>query len=166
MKTFLPHLYLFIACIFCCCSTDKVEDALIDTTDAARESADGIASVTEVKISGDENAYSFSVTVSSPDTGCEQYADWWEVIDTDGNLIYRRVLAHSHVEEQPFTRSGGPVAISKTTEVYVRAHMNNTGYGTAVLEGSVANGFTVAQLDKTFAETLENSAPQPDKCAF
>ena len=166
MKTLLPLPYFFIACIFCCCSTDKAEDSLLNATDAARESANRSALVTEVKVSGEENTYSFSVTVSSPDTGCNQYADWWEVIDTDGNLIYRRILAHSHVEEQPFTRSGGPIAISKTTEVYIRAHMNNTGYGDAVLKGSVETGFTAAQLDETFAKALENSDPQPDKCAF
>ncbi len=166
MKTFIPLLSFFVSCIFLCCSTDKAEDSLINTTEAARESSQGSAIVTQVKISGDEDAYSFSVTMSSPDTGCEQYADWWEVVDTDGNLIYRRILAHSHVEEQPFTRSGGPIAISTTTEVYIRAHMNNTGYGSAIFKGSVDTGFSAAQLDETFAEVLEKSAPLPDDCAF
>ena len=37
-----------------------------------------VADVTAVEVRGEEGAYTFSVTVSSPDTGCDQYADWWE----------------------------------------------------------------------------------------
>ena len=73
------------------------------------------ADVIDVSTSGQPGAYSFSVTVSSPDTGCEQYADWWEVVTEDGQLLYRRVLLHSHVAEQPFTRSGGPVDVTAET---------------------------------------------------
>lgn len=38
------------------------------------------ADVTSVIISGEDSQYQFMVTISSPDTGCEQYADWWEVL--------------------------------------------------------------------------------------
>jgi hypothetical protein len=48
------------------------------------------ADVTAVRVSGAPGAYTFSVTLSSPDTGCDQYADWWEVITPDGELVYRR----------------------------------------------------------------------------
>jgi hypothetical protein len=64
--------------------------------------------VVAVEVTGEPGARAFTVTVRSPDTGCERYADLWEVVSTDGDLRYRRVLAHSHVDEQPFTRSGGP----------------------------------------------------------
>ena len=105
----------------------------------------GPAVVEDVKVSGNENAYSFAVTLKSPDSGCKQYADWWEVISEDGKtLIYRRILAHSHVDEQPFTRSGGAVAIAANTEVIIRAHMFPSGYGDGIIamKGSVANGFS------------------------
>ncbi len=48
---------------------------------------------------------SVHVTLSHPDTGWDHYADGWEVIAADGNRLGLRVLAHPHVNEQPFTRS-------------------------------------------------------------
>ena len=57
------------------------------------------ASVVSVSVSGNTNNYNFSVGVSSPDTGCNQYANWWEVITEEGTLLYRRILGHSHVSE-------------------------------------------------------------------
>jgi hypothetical protein len=43
-----------------------------------------VADVISVDVSGNEGAYQFSVGIRSPDTGCDQYADWWEVITGDG----------------------------------------------------------------------------------
>ena len=116
---------------------------------------------------GAPGAYTFTVTVRSPDTGCDQYADWWEVLRPDGGLLYRRVLGHSHVDEQPFSRSGGPVDIEDTTQVLVRAHMNNAGYGGATFSGSVASGFALDALaNEVLAPELAESTPQPVGCAF
>lgn len=36
----------------------------------------GLADVIEVSVSGGSGAYSLSVTVESPDSGCRSYADW------------------------------------------------------------------------------------------
>lgn len=125
-----------------------------------------LADVLSVNASGEPGAYQFAVEVSSPDTGCDQYADWWEVLSGDGELIYRRVLLHSHVGEQPFVRSGGPVAIDADTVVWVRAHMNTTGYGGKALEGSAGAGFEQVDLDPEFAADLASVPPLPDGCAF
>lgn len=124
------------------------------------------AHVLSVSVSGDPGAYTFTVEISSPDLGCEQYADWWEVIDEDGNLIYRRILAHSHVNEQPFSRSGGAVLVEADTVVWVRAHMNPGGYGGSALKGSVQDGFFPADLSADFASDLDRTPPIPDGCAF
>jgi len=129
----------------------------------------GPAIVQEVEISGADNDYTFAVTLKSPDTGCEQYANWWEVISADGSsLIYRRILGHSHVDEQPFTRSGGTVAISSDTEVIIRAHMYPSGYGEGLIsmKGSVANGFKPFSVVADFGTGLEKVDPQPTGCAF
>jgi hypothetical protein len=124
------------------------------------------ADVLSVSVSGEEGAYTFSVEVASPDEGCDQYADWWEVVSADGELHYRRILLHSHTDEQPFTRSGGPVPVGAEETVMVRAHMAPGGYGGQVMEGSVANGFTARPGDADFAAGLEMSQPLPEDCAF
>lgn len=51
------------------------------------------------------DSWRFDVTMSHPDTGWEHYADAWRVMDMDGNELGLRILAHPHVDEQPFTRS-------------------------------------------------------------
>jgi hypothetical protein len=125
-----------------------------------------VADVISVDVSGNEGAYQFSIGISSPDTGCDQYADWWEVITVDGELIYRRILLHSHVNEQPFVRSGGPVSIAPDTEVIVRAHMNTGGYGGSAFRGTVLSGFGEVELAPNFAANLSETPPLPDGCAF
>ena len=63
------------------------------------------ADVTNVKVTKDnKNWYRFSVTVLHDDKGWDHYADKWEVIDGEGNVLGVRVLHHPHVGEQPFTR--------------------------------------------------------------
>jgi len=124
------------------------------------------AAVTAVRFSGQPNNYTLSVTIASPDTGCDQYADWWEVFTPDGVLIYRRILGHSHVNEQPFTRSGGVVDVGLDDFIYVRAHMNNLGYGSLVFSGTLRNDLQPDTLDTSFAMDLATTAPLPDDCAF
>ena len=124
------------------------------------------ADVQLVSVSGSSGSYRFSVTVRSPDTGCDRYADWWEVLSSEGKLIYRRVLLHSHVDEQPFTRSGGPVKVRPDDTIMVRAHMNDTGYGGDALRGTVAAGFTQTELPPAFAGDVEAQQPKPQGCAF
>ncbi len=124
------------------------------------------ATVLSVSVSGEANNYQFSVEIMSPDTGCEQYADWWEVVTASGELIYRRILAHSHVDEQPFTRSGGRVAIAADQPVLVRVHMNNTGYSPRGMKGSANKGFETHTMDADFAKELSEAPPLPDDCNF
>lgn len=124
------------------------------------------ADVISVSVRGQPGAYDFLVGIRSPDKGCAQYADWWEVVSEDGKLLYRRVLLHSHVDEQPFSRSGGPVPIKPDTVVWVRAHMNTSGYGGAALKGSVKTGFKPAVLDSGFAVGLSKQPPLPEGCDF
>lgn len=149
------YTYIFILLITACSSSDQ----------DVKQSSD-FADVQKVEVSGNNGAYNFAVTIASPDTGCDQYANWWEVLSEDGQLLYRRILGHSHVNEQPFTRSGGPVDIDNQQVVIVRAHMNNSGYGGAVLKGTVDSGFTTVDTSPEFASQVETEAPQPGTCPF
>ena len=106
-----------------------------------------------------------SVGIRSAETGCDQYADWWEVLDEDGQLLYRRILAHSHVNEQPFVRSGS-LTLAPDQVVWVRAHMNNTGYGGQAFKGSINSGFGEAELSPLFALDALEQDPLPNSCAF
>ncbi len=157
-------------------SDDPDDDASAadDDASAADDDASGDddapperADVQAVTASGDPGEYAFSVTVRSPDTGCDQYADWWEVVSPDGELLFRRILQHSHVDEQPFTRGGEPVPIQPDDTLVVRAHMNELGYGGAAMRGSVAAGFEPASdIGADFAPELESQEPLPEECLW
>lgn len=124
------------------------------------------AKVIDVECKGQPNNYTLDVTIESPDLGCEQYADWWEVLTQDSVLIYRRILTHSHVDEQPFARSGGIVNVGADDFIYVRAHMNNLGYGSQVFSGNVREGLQIDTIDSNFALSVSEQDPLPQNCAF
>lgn len=153
-------LQLLLVLLLTACGPD--DDAFTPDPEMEVEAA----AITGVSTSGNEGAYTFAVEITSPDKGCDQYANWWEIVTLDGDLVHRRILGHSHVNEQPFTRSGGSVSLTANQEVWVRVHMNNTGYSQQAYKGSVANGFAAASTPDEFASELETEAPLPDGCAF
>ena len=126
-----------------------------------------LSNVEAVLVTGDPGAYTFAATLRSPDVDCDQYSDWWEVLTPKGTLVYRRILDHSHADEQPFTRDGGPVKVSATDPLIVRGHFHPTGYGGAAMSGSVAKGWVAApDIGKDFAPGVETQDPLPKKCLF
>lgn len=160
---FLSLLFSTLLFLTSCSSDDdkQNQEMQMETNDALE------ASIVSVSFSGESGNYTFSVGISSPDTGCNQYANWWEVIiEDDSSLIYRRILGHSHVNEQPFVRSGGAIPINDNQVVIIRAHMNTSGYGTTVYKGSVSTGFIEDTVTTDFASDLEDLSPQPTGCAF
>jgi hypothetical protein len=123
--------------------------------------------VEKVRTEPAPGGYTFAVTLRTPDTGCDHYADWWEVTDAAGKrLLYRRILWHSHTNEQPFTRRGGPAPVGPETQVVVRLHMHPEGYSPFALKGSVQSGFFPIELPKGFGAALEKLPPQPEDCWF
>jgi hypothetical protein len=138
--------------------------ALLVTAGDPAAGAPPDATVTAVRASGADGAYTFLVTIRSNDLGCNQYADWWEVVDEHDNLVYRRVLLHDHADEQPFTRDGGPVAVKAGQTVTVRAHMNTSGYAAEAMRGSVSAGFSRIALPAGYAAALAKKPPLPDGC--
>ncbi len=74
----------------------------------------------------------FTATVRHADEGWDHYANRWEVLGPDRTILATRVLAHPHVDEQPFTRSLSGVKIAKELKsVTIRAHDSVHGYGGA-----------------------------------
>ena len=83
----------------------------------------GEADVLAVRAEKRGETYVFTVTVRHADEGWEHYADRWDILGPDGEVLATRVLRHPHVDEQPFTRSLRSVRIPEGVErVMVRAH--------------------------------------------
>ena len=111
----MKSIYIFFACLL-----------LLSTAAYAGE-----ADVIEVNVThiGNES-YKFDVTVRHADEGWKHYANKWDVTAPGETVLGTRILAHPHVDEQPFTRSLTGVKIPENIdEVTVRAHDLVHGYG-------------------------------------
>ena len=99
----------------CCLPTVAIADpAVVEDASAARAG----------------NVWTISVTLSHGDTGWDDYADGWRVLDPDGAELGLRVLHHPHVNEQPFTRSLSGVEIPETLgHVLIEARTLPDGWG-------------------------------------
>mgnify|MGYP003666397316 CR=1 FL=1 len=79
---------------------------------------------------GSDGSWRFDVTLRHGDEGWDHYADHWEIVGPDGTVYGKRVLAHPHVSEQPFTRSLSGVAIPEMVNlVIIRANDSVHGGG-------------------------------------
>ena len=156
MKLLTLFLFLFITA---CNSSEQNKNP-----ESSNPSNTAKANITAVTAQGNESNYTFHVTIKSDETGCEQYADWWEILKADGTLVYRRILAHSHPDDQPFTRSGEPVKVTQNETLYIRAHMNKLGYVGDVFTGNVADGFTKAENLPNFSQNIDEQEPLPSGC--
>ncbi len=77
-----------------------------------------------------DGTYNFDVTLKHSDTGWDHFADRWEILAPDGKILGTRVLAHPHVDEQPFTRSLSGVKIPvDVKKVEIRGHDSIHAYG-------------------------------------
>jgi hypothetical protein len=73
---------------------------------------------------------SFDVTVRHADIGWTHYANNFEVLGPDGQVLGERVLRHLHVHDQPFTRTLAGFYIDPAiTRVTLRARDSEHGYG-------------------------------------
>lgn len=85
----------------------------------------GLADVLKVEIrpATEVGRFDVEVTLRHADSGWDHYANRWEILAPDGRVIASRVLAHPHVNEQPFTRGLSGVRIpAEYTWVRVRGH--------------------------------------------
>ena len=93
------------------------------------------ARIVDVKVTDNQGSFRFDVTLEHADTGWDHYADGWEVMSPAGDVLGKRVLAHPHVDEQPFTRSLSGVRIPQgVNTVTIRAHDSVHGYNKEMFE--------------------------------
>lgn len=97
----------------------------------------GASEVSVVKVEANrapDGTWRFDVTLHHADEGWDHYANLWRIETPDGKILGERVLAHPHVNEQPFTRSLSGVSIPDTLDqVIVRARDSVHGYGLRVV---------------------------------
>jgi len=92
----------------------------------------------------------FVVTVQHDDQDPGHWADWWRVRTVEGAELGRRILLHSHVAEQPFTRESEIRIPRGVKQVIVEAHDKVHGLGgktlTVDLTRPAGPGYTVRPL--------------------
>jgi hypothetical protein len=81
----------------------------------------------------DADTWTFAVTVRHDDRDPDHSADWWRVRTVDGRELGRRVLLHSHVDEQSFIRDECIRIPRDVRTVVVEAHDRVHGLGGATL---------------------------------
>ena len=85
--------------------------------------------IEEVRATKSGGAWRFDVTLSHADTGWDDYADGWRVLDMAGNELGLRTLYHPHVDEQPFTRSLSGVKVPRAAvQVQIEARDSVGGW--------------------------------------
>jgi hypothetical protein len=94
--------------------------------------------------------WTFVVTVQHDDRDPAHWADWWRVRTVEGTELGRRVLLHSHVDEQPFSREGEIRVPRGVQRLVVEAHDKVHGLGgktvTVDLTKPAGPGYTVRPL--------------------
>jgi hypothetical protein len=104
-----------------CGDADEVAETIVP--------AEGCANVVDAVVERSGDRFVVTATVQSADTGWDRYADAWEVRTMEGDVLGTRVLAHPHVDEQPFTRSLTDVEIpGAVTTVEVAARDSVVGF--------------------------------------
>ena len=92
----------------------------------------GEADIVGVKIvKTGRDKFRIDASVRHADTGWDHYANKFEVLDTEGNVLGTRILHHPHVDEQPFTRSLSLEIPQSITQVVVRAGDSQHEFGGA-----------------------------------
>lgn len=119
----MAAVVLAIATVTASCASSGEEAQTVSTDVPATAVTVGCADVVAATITLTGDTYRLSATILSADTGWERYADSWEVRAPDGAVLGTRILAHPHVDEQPFTRVLSDVGIPdevKDVEIVAR----------------------------------------------
>ena len=112
MLRFVVSVFAILVSSFACAHADKADVWSVEL----EETAPGV--------------YTITAEVEHADDGWDHYADAWQVLTPDGEVIATRELAHPHMNEQPFIRSLSGVEIpDNVAEITVRARDLVHGFG-------------------------------------
>jgi len=90
----------------------------------------GEVAVVGVELTANGPTWEAAVTLRHADAGWDHYADAWRLVTADGTVLATRTLFHPHVDEQPFTRSLGGIALPAGLHtLYVEGHDKVHGWG-------------------------------------
>jgi hypothetical protein len=140
-RTSVTVFVLVVVVVGCSSGANPVATPELDGQATAMQAAlDGAANADVVRVRAvqqEGGTWTFHVTVEHPDTGWDDYADGWDAVTPDGEVLkpdpdsrFTRELLHPHVDEQPFTRSQSGIRIPEgVTMVRVRAHDSVEGFG-------------------------------------
>ncbi len=124
-------------------SAENMEESTPTPTDLDLQEAN-VLDVRFVKI--DEYKWRFDVTLLHDDDGeAPQYADWWQVDDLSGNVLGKRILAHSH-GTLPFTRSATIDIPAGVEIVIIRGHDMLHGFGGQAIQLNLITGERVTTM--------------------
>ncbi len=112
------------------------------TTAAGQSGAQKYPDVEEAELeSSGGDAWTLSVTISSPYDSPERYADGWRVLAPNGDVLGEHELMHDHANEQPFTRTQSGLEIPQDVrEITVEGRDLENGYGGETVTISVPRG--------------------------
>lgn len=112
------------ACTTATSSTSELPSTISAVPTTTLSAGDLCASVIGAEMSRQGDTWTFALTVLSDDISAREYADQWELRTPAGDVIATRVLAHAHIDEQPFTRSlsGVEIPTGTTTLIGVARH--------------------------------------------
>ena len=130
------HLLFMCFAVFMACESAVEEEAPAVPKKAVKTIGD--ANVTSVFAREEEDGtWTFHVTVEHKDVNWYDYADGWDVVLPNGDVVkpdpfslFTRALRHPHVDEQPFTRTQKGIEIPEGVDtVTVRAHDKKDQWG-------------------------------------
>ena len=136
---------------------------------------DGAVILEQPELSEEKGKYTFKVNLYGPTKRCQQYVDWWEILNEDQELKDRRFFNHGHIDQQPFPDTSNPIQVEQDQTLIIRAHLHNesepsqnaekTGYeARQAWKGTIKKGFKMIRLPDNFATNLAKADPQPKPC--
>lgn len=132
--------FTVIALMAAGCATDSESDGPTLPAESVPPEPDAASlqefpDVIGVEAVRDGDAWTFSVTISSPYDSPARYADAWRITGPSGAVYGERILGHDHASEQPFTRSQSGIMIpADVAVVTVQGRDLENGWGGGTLD--------------------------------